>query len=591
MLARLGCYGLWFMQLWLAEGSTSKPLPTRASEAAEKLCRDQQSGALGCKVYRLCQARNCDGPHCDAEALLRVACSELRSDPACVLYHEPANAPTTRFSASVTLGVNKSLGAMLKMVQVPAIRNDKERQKVERSPVVYNFHTNVAIRAMTPDGAARFPQLRAGMTLVSVSGTAITVSVLKVERVKRDFLSLANVVGLLKPRPVTPVFIDEHGLFRAFAAFDPPATSRVLGTKLAGATEAVQRFCGWYACDDHERGSLLGLLRSANADVLPWVVLEAHRSPPNASGHGGAGGMGAGGHGGAGGMASRCRSAETEEAHLRLPEGASITGFYHASINSPVWHDVVAGQLATLHRGPLYNASSSVLMSVLGSGPFKSPHNAANVPPMEQLDELEGVENKRLAALLSLYPKVQLEVRSTDTSHFEAPTLSMLKQYCDSAEATSRPDALVYYLHSKSVTRWRSPQQYQRVTDWREYMEHYLFERPELCVNALLNDGATSCGVNFYGDHNGAHFGGNFWWARCDYVRTLEPPTPHCWTCGETWLLSALKPPFSEARSLCDSKVDHYMTPFPRKDWPDVEAIRRNITMTWPTPSGAEAGH
>ena len=138
--------------------------------------------------------------------------------------------------------------------------------------------------------------------------------------------------------------------------------------------------------------------------------------------------------------------------------------------------------------------------------------------------------------------------------------------------------------------------------------------------HALLYDGADTCGVNFYGDS--PHFGGNFWWARCDYIRALPPPTPRCWTCGELWLNSlqqpapatrvagsgtaaagtgtdelglgsaasgaVAEPEFTRVKNLCDSNVDHYLEPFPREKWPDVAEVESRISMRW-RPGSASA--
>jgi hypothetical protein len=171
-----------------------------------------------------------------------------------------------------------------------------------------------------------------------------------------------------------------------------------------------------------------------------------------------------------------------------------------------------------LSAGPLYNLSSAIVTAVLGSGPHavdrgrvggkveagveKKMEEGAEKKVVETTaeweQEQEQGQERALRFLQQQYPKVKVEVQTKDTSHFEAITLTMLKQYCDSPSTIARDRAaaqaaatggdgvgagagagasLVYYFHSKGVTRWRDARLLSSVTDWRRYMEHFLFER------------------------------------------------------------------------------------------------------------------
>jgi hypothetical protein len=145
--------------------------------------------------------------------------------------------------------------------------------------------------------------------------------------------------------------------------------------------------------------------------------------------------------------------------------------------------------------------------------------------------------------------KVEVGVISADVTRFESLTLGALRSFCLQQVEHGNRDALVYYLHSKGVTRWRSADEAKRylllrsccfarfpltnflrsmpprVLDWRQFMEHALFEKPQSCIDALLHQGAKVCGVNFRPDPL-PHYQGNFWWARCDFVATLPEPMP-----------------------------------------------------------------
>ena len=68
---------------------------------------------------------------------------------------------------------------------------------------------------------------------------------------------------------------------------------------------------------------------------------------------------------------------------------------------------------------------------------------------------------------------------------------------------------------------------------WRRFMLHAVMDSWHLCVLALQEAGCDACGVNLNGksqrstrleSFEGPRFGGNFWWARCSWVRTLNEP-------------------------------------------------------------------
>jgi len=53
-------------------------------------------------------------------------------------------------------------------------------------------------------------------------------------------------------------------------------------------------------------------------------------------------------------------------------------------------------------------------------------------------------------------------------------------------------------------------------------MEAFLIDHPSLCIRAITNYGADSCGVNLW-RHPYWHYAGNFWASSCDYINTLLP--------------------------------------------------------------------
>ena len=65
-------------------------------------------------------------------------------------------------------------------------------------------------------------------------------------------------------------------------------------------------------------------------------------------------------------------------------------------------------------------------------------------------------------------------------------------------------------------------------------MEYFLIERPALCLDKILLQNISTCGVNWKGNH----FSGNFWAAACSYIQRLKPMNADDsgYTDGEMWV-------------------------------------------------------
>ena len=53
-------------------------------------------------------------------------------------------------------------------------------------------------------------------------------------------------------------------------------------------------------------------------------------------------------------------------------------------------------------------------------------------------------------------------------------------------------------------------------------MEWFLLEKPTLCLRAMLNHEASTCGINIQKGPS-LHYSGHFWAASCDHINTLPP--------------------------------------------------------------------
>mmetsp|Transcript_9754 Transcript_9754/g.20187 ORF Transcript_9754/g.20187 Transcript_9754/m.20187 type:complete len:483 (-) Transcript_9754:665-2113(-) len=166
--------------------------------------------------------------------------------------------------------------------------------------------------------------------------------------------------------------------------------------------------------------------------------------------------------------------------------------------------------------------------------PAQSIHNHPKKKPstnelmLSALQHVWSQQNPHLAVEPEWIPSVG--------SPWEGAVLNSLRQYCleQKHKAQDDPDpyrpTVVFYLHTKGTSRyqanWREqlhqPYTYSRVLYWRKYMEYFLMERPSHCINAIVHQGALTCGV----DRTPAGvYAGNFWAASCEYLVTLPKLT------------------------------------------------------------------
>jgi hypothetical protein len=162
-----------------------------------------------------------------------------------------------------------------------------------------------------------------------------------------------------------------------------------------------------------------------------------------------------------------------------------------------------------------------------------------------------------------------------DASLHEWTTLTYLHQ--QSKEASEPFYAC--YIHLKGLLRWGD----ENVGDWRNFMNYFAIERWQDNVEAL-GEGAQAVGTN-YGTEPWPHFAGNFWWAKSDYIATLDPlhhpedklnrgytqfkthPTiPHWRFDHEAWLHSKGPDYVELARSL-EPGERHYRERYPRENY------------------------
>ena len=189
--------------------------------------------------------------------------------------------------------------------------------------------------------------------------------------------------------------------------------------------------------------------------------------------------------------------------------------FYHCLLSSehrPIDPDyalrLITSQMDALKRSGLEDAASTICVGVNGS------HADA-------------------FAVACLAPQKAAVVNHGSKATTEIPTLNLLRQF-----ALEHPDWAVLYHHSKGVS---TPNQ---ADGWRRRMELVTVWGWAECVKAL-EGGAECAGAHWLtpeknpGVIASPFFGGTFWWAKTDYLKTLPPLPDATWNNryeAETWI-------------------------------------------------------
>ena len=147
-------------------------------------------------------------------------------------------------------------------------------------------------------------------------------------------------------------------------------------------------------------------------------------------------------------------------------------------------------------------------------------------------------------------------------------------------------DFYLLYLHTKGVSSLvRNFGQgdvitFKNVYYWRKYLDWGVIESWRECVGGL-EQGCHMAGCNFNSDPF-AHFSGNFWWARSDYIRLLDDNTNSQWwqqnrrpyhtdrLCDEMWpgsLAENIYTVHQPELSLCSPNPGLYSTAYERKNY------------------------
>ena len=157
----------------------------------------------------------------------------------------------------------------------------------------------------------------------------------------------------------------------------------------------------------------------------------------------------------------------------------------------------------------------------------------------------------KYATQINYYPKVKSLCYSSETFG-EMNTIKSIYEFCQTA-----PDSHILYLHGKGASRGNNP----NIKAWVSYMEYFLIENYQLCVNNLKK--YDTVGVEFHNIPK-KHYSGNFWWANSSYIKQIKSfneglktstITDPRWYC-EFWLLDNICNPCN----MHSSNTDLYAT-------------------------------
>lgn len=159
-----------------------------------------------------------------------------------------------------------------------------------------------------------------------------------------------------------------------------------------------------------------------------------------------------------------------------------IFGFWHIAVIGN-GEKIASEQLERIKKSGVYDASDEIFVVVLGE----------KIPDFISKDKKLNVfyhKNVRL---------------------FEYPSLCFMKHL------SKEIDFDCWYIHTKGATS--EIKDGPGAANWRKYMEHFIIDKWEICLDFLNNYGAVGVEFNRYNYHD--YFAGNFWWAKSEYIRTL----------------------------------------------------------------------
>jgi hypothetical protein len=184
---------------------------------------------------------------------------------------------------------------------------------------------------------------------------------------------------------------------------------------------------------------------------------------------------------------SECTIVKWEEyKHIRIPK---IYGFWHVAFMNE-WQFIVQKQLAKIKNSGLIDKTEKVYVSCLGE--------------KSEVKVLKGMLNGVNHELLY----------EPDLKQYEMVTLQYMK------DMSINEDFNCWYIHTKGASIPKNHQHWVQKQSWRSYMEEFIINQHERCLDMLSYYDAIGVNKN-ENNRSEQHFQGNFWWTKSSAVRTL----------------------------------------------------------------------
>ena len=144
-----------------------------------------------------------------------------------------------------------------------------------------------------------------------------------------------------------------------------------------------------------------------------------------------------------------------------------------------------------------------------------------------------------------------------ESSEYERPTLLHMRKKSEEEENTN-----YFYLHTKGITHFGNENE-QQIIDWINLMLYWNIEKWELAIEKLKIYDTYGC------NDTGAHYSGNFWWAKSSHIRKLPNVIESHYTAPEDWIQIINTNKYVVYNSGFQG-MGHYYTSFPRENYINI---------------------
>lgn len=82
-------------------------------------------------------------------------------------------------------------------------------------------------------------------------------------------------------------------------------------------------------------------------------------------------------------------------------------------------------------------------------------------------------------------------------------------------------DDYILYLHTKGASKIDT-ENYEILEAWRHYMNYFNIEKVSNVFKVFEKTDYNTYGCNFIQEAKTPHYSGNFWWAKADFIKTID---------------------------------------------------------------------